>query len=91
MPSPNKWKKASTVCSTDLTRHLVRNFIIANKVFVSIKYFAVTAALLLGVVSAGAIDLPVKNIDGKSYYYYNVKSGDTLYSYRNSPASPPTI
>lgn len=48
--------------------------------FVSLKYFAAASALLLGAISAQAIDLPVKSIDGKDYYYYNVKSGDTLYS-----------
>ncbi len=27
-----------------------------------------------------ALDLPVKNVNGKAYYYYTVKKGDTLYS-----------
>ena len=48
--------------------------------FVSLKYLAAASALLLGAASAKAIDLPVKSIDGKDYYYYSVKTGDTLYS-----------
>ncbi len=31
-------------------------------------------------VSAAVKDLPVKNINGKSYFYYEVKKGDTVYS-----------
>ena len=30
-----------------------------------------------------AYDLPVKTINGKQYYYYTVKKGDTLYSLTN--------
>ncbi len=48
--------------------------------FVSLKYLAAASALLLGAASAKAIDLPVKSIDGKDYYYYSLKTGDTLYS-----------
>lgn len=46
----------------------------------SLKYIVTAAALLLGAFGADALDLPVKKIDGKDYYYYNVKKGDTLYS-----------
>jgi len=46
----------------------------------SLKYIVTAAALLFGAVGTDALDLPVKSIDGKDYYYYNVKKGDTLYS-----------
>lgn len=34
----------------------------------------------LAAVSAAAMDLPVKSVNGKPYYYYVVKKGDTVYS-----------
>ncbi len=46
----------------------------------SLKHIVTAAVLLFGAVGADALDLPVKKIDGKDFYYYNVKKGDTLYS-----------
>lgn len=40
-------------------------------------------ALLLASFAAMSLDLPVKRINGKVYYYYIVKKGDTLYSLSN--------
>lgn len=39
---------------------------------------------MLPVAEAGAMDLPVKTINGKQYYYYTVKKGDTIYSLTNT-------
>ena len=36
--------------------------------------------ILLAANAASALDLPVKNVNGKPYYYYTVKKGDTVYS-----------
>lgn len=43
------------------------------------RYIALSLTLCPLLLSAG-LDLPVKNINGKQYYYYVVKKGDTLYS-----------
>lgn len=45
---------------------------IFRSLFISIVCFAA--------VSASALDLPVKSVNGKPYYYYVVKKGDTVYS-----------
>ena len=41
------------------------------------------SAFVLAIAVAGsvmALDLPTKDINGKSYYYYKVKKGETVYS-----------
>ena len=43
------------------------------------RIFSILAAAMIG-VAAFALDLPVKEINGKPYYYYIVKKGDTVYS-----------
>lgn len=36
--------------------------------------------LAIASLAADALDLPVKSINGRKYYYYEVKSGDTVFS-----------
>lgn len=43
------------------------------------RIFSILAIAMIG-VAAFALDLPVKEINGKPYYYYTVKKGDTVYS-----------
>lgn len=43
-----------------------------------------TALTLLAALSAQALDLPVKDVNGKRYYFYEVKYGDTVYSLAKS-------
>jgi len=38
----------------------------------------ITAGLLL-TAGVSALDLPVKRVKGKEYYYYKVKKGESLY------------
>ncbi len=47
-------------------KHLIRLFVLA--------LFALASQAMY------ALDLPVKTINGKQYYYYTVKKGDTVYS-----------
>jgi len=44
------------------------------------RSFALAGAIMLVSAAADALDLPVKNINGRRYYYYEVKHGDTVYS-----------
>jgi len=46
------------------------------------RYFALVTALSVA-FDVVALDLPVKTVNGKQYYYYTVKKGDTLYSLVN--------
>ena len=48
-----------------------------RKSFVSLMALAVFAG-------AWALDLPVKSINGKDYYYYAVKRGDSLIGVANA-------
>lgn len=50
------------------------------------KIFSLLLVLILSAAAAFAhvTDLPVKTINGKNYYYYTVKQGDTLYSLSKS-------
>ena len=43
------------------------------------RYIALAVAICPLLASA-ALDLPVKTVNGRQYYYYVVKKGDTLYS-----------
>ena len=49
------------------------------------RLFTLALSLLLSAAMfAHVTDLPVKTINGKNYYYYTVKQGDTLYSLAKS-------
>ncbi len=43
------------------------------------RIFSILSIALMGIASL-AMDLPVKEVNGKPYYYYIVKKGDTVYS-----------
>lgn len=43
------------------------------------RIFSILTVVLAG-MSLWALDLPVKEVNGKPYYYYVIKKGDTLYS-----------
>lgn len=43
------------------------------------KIFTALAAFVIAFTGALALDLPVKNINGKTYYYYTVKKNEALY------------
>lgn len=45
-----------------------------------LRPIATTLAAMLAVAGVTALDLPVKKINGKDYYYYAVKRGDTVLS-----------
>lgn len=46
----------------------------------NLRYLLVMALAAAFMPDAAALDLPVKDINGKSYYYYAVRRGDTLLS-----------
>lgn len=48
--------------------------------FRNILKYALTAAMLAVASQAGAIELPKKKINGRSYYYYMVQPKETIYS-----------
>ncbi|MCM1517692.1 MAG: LysM peptidoglycan-binding domain-containing protein [Pseudoflavonifractor sp.] len=48
--------------------------------FRNILRYALTAAMLVAASQAGAIELPQKKINGRSYYYYMVQPKETIYS-----------
>ncbi|WP_303430479.1 LysM domain-containing protein, partial [uncultured Muribaculum sp.] len=46
-------------------------------------FIKLTASALMLILTAGAmqaIELPIKKINGKEYYYYQVKPKETIYS-----------
>ena len=43
------------------------------------KYLTVAALALCPLFAVAALDLPVKTVNGRQFYYYEVKKGDTLY------------
>ena len=46
---------------------------------VTLHRFAIIMAALVCILSGSALDLPVKKLDGTSYYYYKVKKNETVY------------
>jgi LysM repeat protein len=48
---------------------------------IKVHRMALAVAASLAIVGqSSALDLPVKNVGGKQYYYYQVKNGETIYS-----------
>lgn len=45
-----------------------------------LRNIMLSGLLVIASLAADALDLPVKSINGRKYYYYEVKSGDTVFS-----------
>lgn len=45
-----------------------------------LRNIMLSGLLAIASLGADALDLPVKSINGRKYYYYEVKSGDTVFS-----------
>lgn len=65
------------MCILNLKHHIPK-IDMTHKEF--IRILSLSIILLITSLSASAkIDLPIKNINGKDYYYYKVKSKETIY------------
>lgn len=51
--------------------------------FNHLKQFTVALAMAAAVPAAAALDLPVKTINGRQYYYYCIQPKETIYSLTN--------
>ena len=50
------------------------------QIFRKLNCFLLLAILSFSCLSASVLELPIKNINGKDYYYYKVQSKETIYS-----------
>ena len=50
------------------------------QIFRKFNCFLLLAILSFSCLSASVLELPIKNINGKDYYYYKVQSKETIYS-----------
>lgn len=50
----------------------------------TLRTIALSGLLALASLAAQALELPVKSINGRKYYFYEVKSGDTVFSIARS-------
>ncbi|MDE6306237.1 MAG: LysM peptidoglycan-binding domain-containing protein [Muribaculaceae bacterium] len=51
--------------------------------FKQLKHFSVALAIASTASGAAALDLPVKTVNGKQYYYYRIQPKETIYSLTN--------